>query len=759
MKERHFNLNHWLLKLLALVLAMVSGAALVLGCAGWLVDGPLELYDRFREDYFWQQYYSFEHQASAAVFDHYAWEQSGIEESFFERFYRWGADVDAVEALEQDFYYVITDMETNEQVASNLPVGMDLETFENVDYYEYSARTGRVIEMPKCNYYPSYGEYQDAAYRTQTGMDLPPLGEGITDYDYYVVSDSERVNPSNVYMASFSHSNAYGEEYTIYRLEYGPSREYQVMFAMTELQMEIFRTNLPDGELLPDYVQSHWEDIGYLMLFGGIGLLLSLLWLSLTAGRNPRNREVKAEGLNVIPLDLYLCAAGVGLVLCAGLAYIITDDLIHNSLWGNYETADNAGFLVSLGCIALSGAGAGLIGSMFLMACAAQMKMGNNHWAKNTLIAWCWKLGWKAVTLVWGWCWKLVRACFRAIGNFFRWIWDMLNRFTSLLPLNWQWLIASGLCWILMFLCILMGLETYSIGPILFGILATVLLVLYGAYCFGRLRESAKKMALGDLDTKIEDRFLSGCFGDFGKDLNALSDVCIEAAKQQMKSERMKTELITNVSHDIKTPLTSIINYVDLLQKTEDEAERTEYLEVLDRQSQRLKKLIEDLMEMSRASSGNVAIEITPTDICEAVHQALGEFSDTLSACGLQVMLKAPKEPVLAMCDGKHLWRVLSNTLGNVVKYAMPGTRVYVDVQYREGKTEISVKNISRQMLNISADELMERFVRGDTSRNTDGNGLGLNIARSLMEVQGGHLDLVVDGDLFKVVLTLNAAP
>ena len=162
-------------------------------------------------------------------------------------------------------------------------------------------------------------------------------------------------------------------------------------------------------------------------------------------------------------------------------------------------------------------------------------------------------------------------------------------------------------------------------------------------------------------------------------------------------------------------------------------------------------------VQMSRASSGNVAVEITPTDVGEALHQALGEFADRLEQRGLTVMTKIPAEPVMAQCDGRHLWRVLSNALSNVVKYAMPGTRVYVDLERKAGMVEISLKNISAQTLNISSDELMERFVRGDASRNTEGNGLGLNIAKSLMEVQGGKLDLVVDGDLFKVILTLNA--
>ena len=222
-----------------------------------------------------------------------------------------------------------------------------------------------------------------------------------------------------------------------------------------------------------------------------------------------------------------------------------------------------------------------------------------------------------------------------------------------------------------------------------------------------------------------------------------------------MKAERMKTELITNVSHDIKTPLTSIINYVDLLKKAETGEERAEYLEVLDRQSAQLKKLIEDRMEMSKASTGNVAVDLQPTDVAEIVNQALGEYADRFDKLGLNVVVRKPGENVIALGDGKLLWRVLSNVMSNIVKYTMPNTRVYLDLSLTEQKVILALKNISREELNISAEELMERFVRGDESRNTEGNGLGLNIAKSLMEVQNGTLELVVDGDLFKVVLAL----
>ena len=215
----------------------------------------------------------------------------------------------------------------------------------------------------------------------------------------------------------------------------------------------------------------------------------------------------------------------------------------------------------------------------------------------------------------------------------------------------------------------------------------------------------------------------------------------------------MKTELITNVSHDIKTPLTSIINFVDLMKKPHTEAEGEEYLAVLDRQSQRLKKLIGDLMDMSKASSGTMAVELGKVDAVETINQALGEFADKLDRVPLTPVFRHPEGSVMMTADGKLLWRILSNVLGNAVKYALPDTRLYVDLMVLERNAVITVKNISRDPLNVNAEELMERFVRGDASRNTEGSGLGLNIARSLAELQNGQMHLTVDGDLFKVTL------
>jgi signal transduction histidine kinase len=231
----------------------------------------------------------------------------------------------------------------------------------------------------------------------------------------------------------------------------------------------------------------------------------------------------------------------------------------------------------------------------------------------------------------------------------------------------------------------------------------------------------------------------------------------VDAAKKQMQSERMKAELVTNVSHDIKTPLTSIINYVDLLQKAENQAQAEECVQVLDRQSQRLKKLIDDLMEMSKASTGNMPVELTTVDPVEAINQALGEFSEKLENAGLIPILTTPEKPVRMKADGRLVWRVLSNLLSNAVKYALPGTRLYIELTQEQDQVLLSLKNVSRDALRIDADELMERFVRGDISRNSEGSGLGLNIAKSLMEIQNGQMQLLLDGDLFKVTLIFPA--
>ena len=221
-----------------------------------------------------------------------------------------------------------------------------------------------------------------------------------------------------------------------------------------------------------------------------------------------------------------------------------------------------------------------------------------------------------------------------------------------------------------------------------------------------------------------------------------------------MRSERLKTELITNVSHDLKTPLTSIINYSDLICEEETENERIrEYSQVLKRQSGRLKKLLEDLVEASKATTGNLEVNPAPCEVGVILSQALGEYQLKLEEKELELRITQPDAPVQIMADGRHLWRVFDNLLNNICKYAQEGTRVYLNVDLLEDQVRIIFRNMSRYPLNMSGEELEERFVRGDKSRHMEGSGLGLSIAKSLVELQGGEMEILTDGDLFKVTI------
>ena len=281
-----------------------------------------------------------------------------------------------------------------------------------------------------------------------------------------------------------------------------------------------------------------------------------------------------------------------------------------------------------------------------------------------------------------------------------------------------------------------------------------VLLTLYVLLCMKKLLEAGKEISQGNMDYHVDTGKMYGPLREHGEQLNRISEGMNKAVNERMKSEHFRTELITNVSHDIKTPLTSIINYVDLLEKEEIDNEKArEYLEVLSRQSARLKKLIDDLIEASKASTGNLNVSLELCELGVLIDQCAGEYAEKLKAAGLELVVTKPEEPVEIMADGRHMWRVFDNLLNNVCKYAMAGTRVYINLDKEAGRATVTFRNISAQQLNISGDELMERFVRGDSSRNTEGSGLGLSIARSLVQLQKGELELTVDGDLFKVTL------
>ena len=441
-------------------------------------------------------------------------------------------------------------------------------------------------------------------------------------------------------------------------------------------------------------------------------LLCLVVYLLSAAGHRPDRQGIALNPFDKLPGDLYLAAVIGGVTLLAML--------FHRSFyWEGWIT-----LVTGIACLLA----AGILVTAFLMSLATRVKYGQGYWWRRSVVGFCLVL--------------LLRAC--------RFVVRGARSLFGMLPTIWKWLLIGGLAWIFTLAC----LNPYTTGM---GALATAclwaFLIVYPAWSFGQLRKAARRMAEGKFQEKVPLDHLHGSFRQIAQDLNALGQGASLAVERQLRSERMKTELITNVSHDIKTPLTSIVNYVDLLQKPHTPQEGEQYLEVLARQSQRLKKLTEDLVEMSKASSGNIPVNLAPVNVVELVNQALAEYEEKLKKAQLPVVFTARQSEILTMADGRLFWRVLDNLLGNCVKYAQPGTRVYVDVVKYEKKVMISMKNVSRAELNLPAEELMERFVRGDCARNTEGSGLGLNIAKTLMELQKGKLNLVIDGDLFKAVL------
>lgn len=268
---------------------------------------------------------------------------------------------------------------------------------------------------------------------------------------------------------------------------------------------------------------------------------------------------------------------------------------------------------------------------------------------------------------------------------------------------------------------------------------------------YNKLLEKTKEIASGNLDSKTDED--CGFFNPMRDELNNIQKGFKAAVEEEVKSQRMKTELISNVSHDLKTPLTSIIAYVDLLKGEEDEEKRKSYLETLDKKSQRLKYLIEDLFEVSKATSGNVSLNIINVDISYLMKQAIVELDDKISEAGLDVRLSMPENKLILPLDSQRTYRIFENLIINVVKYALPNSRVYIELKDREDNAEITIKNISADEITFNVNEISDRFVRGDKSRNTEGSGLGLAIVKSFVELQGGKFNIEVDGDLFKAII------
>ena len=369
---------------------------------------------------------------------------------------------------------------------------------------------------------------------------------------------------------------------------------------------------------------------------------------------------------------------------------------------------------------------------LFLCVFAAQCKAGTV--IRGTVIA------------------RVLRLLWRVLRGLAVWLW----RIVTGIPLVWKTALAGlGLA------LLEIGLYQMNYYGEYFLVLKLVelLAILAVALNLRTLEKNGKQLSEGDLSTPVDTKRLFGAFRRYGQAMNRLQSGMESAVQEQMRAERMKTELITNVSHDIKTPLTSIVNYVDLLKKEDIPSPAAqEYIAVLDRQSKRLKKLTEDLVEASKASSGALPVDLQPTDVGVLFSQITGEYQDRLADCHLTLVTQPPAGQPVVMADSRLLSRVMDNLMSNVCKYALPETRVYVSGAVDGGQMTLSFKNVSRAELNISPDELMERFVRGDASRHTEGSGLGLSIAQSLVQLMGGAFRLSIDADLFRADVTLPLA-
>lgn len=517
-----------------------------------------------------------------------------------------------------------------------------------------------------------------------------------------------------------------------YRFYFAYSEDYQTLFhrdhqpltpAPTEVDGDLATVDVYLNKTMTAKDTFYWTDLAIrtayalrywiyvIAIVSFIGFVWCFVFLIRSAGLKKGKDGVQPWLVTKIPGDLWYCAAGWGVL--ALFALIDANISVLTLVWG-----------------------VPVLFYLFLFLCmdlSIRCRVGG-FW-KHTIL---YRVG--------RWLLQMVRkvVCF------------MMNLIRQL-PLIWKTLVFYVILSSLNF-CLLFFFQSDFLYLFTMWLVETIVLlplVLASALMMRKLQKAGQALAEGDMSHQIDTSRMILDFKAHGENLNHIGEGMALAVEQRMKSERMKTELITNVSHDIKTPLTSLINYSDLIcQEHCDNEKIQQYADVLHRQSERLKRLIEDLVEASKASTGNIEINLAPCDVGVMLTQAVGEYEEKLQQSNLQMMAKKPDGPVKIMADGRRLWRIFDNLMNNICKYAQPGTRVYLTLDEKDGNALISFKNISRAVLDISPDELTERFVRGDSARKSEGNGLGLSIAKSLTELQGGSMELFIDGDLFKAVLS-----
>lgn len=639
---------------------------------------------------------------------------------FEEDYFHSDAYVRESETLISDLIWLIDKYKSEEYILNGGSVSEDeIRNAEENLYNEYQINSNSYNpnlseEQNFAKFKEEYAEKIAKAKENLIKEDLKEFNQhlqNISDYKnpLYYVSDGEHeyTNAGKKDKEQFTNFPAY-MMFTPYKQEFYPKEVYdnknlfRINHTADQFEAEnsvIYIAYTKDflNQNIKEWQQDQREvKNSIVILFGYLaGFIAAFVYLAMVIGRD----SFKDEKLRLNVLDRLF--TDINLAFCLGLITIWV--AIIESI---YPNLDYVLIPISLPIAAL--------GFLLIMSLVKHMK--NKTLFKHTLLFW------------------LIAKLVRFVGDVYKN--GNVAVKTVLIVVGYPLLVAA----------------TFFIFPITLGLAAWF--ALKKIKSFNAIKTGVEKIKKGNTHHHIEIAG-HGEFADLAENINTITDGLKKAVHNELKSERLKTELITNVSHDIRTPLTSIITYVDLLKQEQDPAKVDEYIEVLVQKANRLKVLTDDLFEAAKASSGNIPVHLERIDVESLITQGLGEVNDKIEALGLNFRLNYPDEKLYVNADGKLLWRSIENLLSNIFKYALRQSRVYIDIEDLGNEVRLSFKNISAYELNISEDELMERFKRGDESRGSQGSGLGLSIAKSLIENQTGKFEIQIDGDLFKAMITL----
>ena len=614
------------------------------------------------------------------------------------------------------------------------------------------------------NIYSDYQNYQ---------MGFEHLEEGNTNFTYiYANNDTKKVvtnktsyenyaelekNVQNLisekdvkYMVIYPKLKDFNSNMNVSKLDkweklrsYSSEKKWNSVFAVAvdttyTIQDQFYQNKVAYDNNIPYFKGTTWLLVLSIILFLG-----ATIWLTLEAGRTAEDEELHLNGFDhwkteiaaVLIVLIWIVGSYIGIHFWNGNIYTMINDiptyLKDGGTYFEYYYArgmdvSSAYMSASLYLPSLSIAelaeiyfyGVFTLGCFFMgyVSLIKRIK-GRNLW-KNSLL--------------------------RVIVRFIYKIYDNRKKTTKTVLLLCGFFLVQGIA--------VLFRNGVTMLLVLLADVGVFYVVLNGLLLKEKLKKGIEEIALGNMEYQIPLQGLRGENLKLAEMINGIANGFHMAVEEAMKNERLKTDLITNVSHDIKTPLTSIINYVAILKQSDIADPKIQgYLDILEAKAQRLKTLTEDVVEASKVSSGNISLEYMDVDLVEMIQQTEGEMAEKFEARNLKMIVNLPAEPAVVHVDGRRMWRVLENIFGNAAKYAVPGTRVYADLKLEEDTVDLSLKNVSEHQLNISADELTERFIRGDLSRSSEGSGLGLSIAQSLTTMQGGTFNLYLDGDLFRV--------